>query len=82
MTMIIMFSDNDNDDHNRILIMLFDDNDNNDHDDDNVNVSAEDPCSGVDCGQAGLCLVTGDTQTCSCLPGDIIRDSNGIFELT
>ena len=31
--------------------------------------SAEDPCTGVDCGQAGLCLVTGDTHTCSCLPG-------------
>ena len=37
---------------------------------------SEDPCAGVDCGQAGVCLVTGSSHTCSCLPGYTLGDDD------
>ena len=38
--------------------------------------SSEDPCSNVDCGEAGVCLVSGSSHICSCLPGHQLDDQN------
>ena len=39
----------------------------------------EDPCAGVDCGAAGVCLVTGASHACSCLPGYMLGE-DGLCE--